>query len=167
ITTNDQGNTGTGGALSDTDTVNIGVGNISISPASGLVTSETGGTASFDVVLTAQPTANVVISIASSNTAEGTVSTSSLTFTSANWNTPQTVTVTGVDDLVDDGDVGYTIVTAAATSTDGNYNGVNPSDVSVTNIDNDTAGITVNPTSGLVTTEAGGTASFTVVLTSQ
>ena len=38
------------------------------------------------------------------------------------------------------------------------------SDVSVTNTDNDTAGITVNPTAGLSTTEGGGTATFTVVL---
>ena len=33
---------------------------------------------------------------------------SSLTFTNANWNTPQTVTVTGVDDLVVDGNIAYT-----------------------------------------------------------
>ena len=39
--------------------------------------------------------------------------------------------------------------------------------MSVTNTDNDTAGITVTPTSGLTTTEAGGTATFTVVLNSQ
>ena len=32
--------------------------------------------------------------------------------------------------------------------------------------DNDVAGITVRPTGGLTTTEAGGTATFTVVLTS-
>ena len=43
---------------------------------------------------------------------------------------------------------------------------MNASDVSVTNTDNDTAGITVTPTSGLTTTEAGGTATFTVVLNS-
>ena len=65
---------------------------------------------------------------------------------------------------MDDGDIGYTIVTAAATSTDANYNGLDAADVSVTNTDNDTAGITVSPTSGLMTTEAGGTATFTVVL---
>src|SRR5213079_2317905 len=68
---------------------------------------------------------------------------------------------------VDDGDVAYSIVTGAATSTDGNYSGLNASDVSVTNTDNDTAGVTVTPTSGLTTTEAGGTATFTVVLNSQ
>ena len=39
--------------------------------------------------------------------------------------------------------------------------------MTVANTDNDTAGITVSPTSGLVTTEAGGTATFTVVLDTQ
>ena len=70
------------------------------------------------------------------------------------------MTVTGVNDAVVDGNVAYTIVTAAAASTDRNYNGVNASDVTVTNTDNDTAGITVTPTSGLTTTEAGGTATL-------
>ena len=60
-----------------------------------------------------------------------------------------------MDDALDDGDIGYNIVTAAAVSTDGNYSGVNASDVAVTNTDDDAAGITVTPTSGLVTTEAG------------
>ena len=111
-----------------------------------------------------RPTANVTILISSSNTAEGTVSVSSITFTPANWNVPQTITITGVDDDVDDDNVTYTIITGVATSTDTKYNGLNPSDVSVTNTDNDTAGITVNPISGLTTTEAGGTATFTIRL---
>ena len=50
---------------------------------------------------------------------------------------------------------------------DGKYNGIDPIDVAVTNIDNNTVGIIVNPTSGLTTTEAGGTAAFSVVLNSQ
>jgi hypothetical protein len=62
--------------------------------------------------------------------------------------------------------VAYTILTAAASSTDANYNNLDAANVSVTNTDNDTAGITVNPTSGLTTTEAGGTAAFTIALTS-
>src|SRR5207237_1139347 len=130
-------------------------------------TTEAGGTPTFTVVLNSQPTANVTIALSSSNAAEGTVSPASLTFTSANWNVARTVTVTGVDDFVDDGDIAYSIVTAAATSTDGNYSGLNPLDVSVTNTDNDTAGVAVTPTSGLTTTEAGGTATFTLVLDSQ
>jgi hypothetical protein len=58
--------------------------------------------------------------------------------------------VTGVNDDLDDGDIAYTIVTAA-TSTDTIYNAINPADVAVTNTDNDAAGITVSPTSGLTT----------------
>ncbi|MBL8246576.1 MAG: Ig-like domain repeat protein, partial [Rhodanobacteraceae bacterium] len=85
------------------------------------------------------PTADVSFGLISSNTAEGLVSPSSLTFTPANWNVPQAVTVTGVDDPVVDGDVGYSIVTAAATSADAAYNGLNPADVSVSNSDNDSA----------------------------
>jgi hypothetical protein len=143
------------------------VAGITVNPSTGLVTTEAGGTATFNVRLNSEPTANVVIGISSSNVSEGTVSPSSLTFTSANWSSNQTVTITGVNDFVDDGDIAYTVVTAAATSLDGNYNGMDATDVSVSNTDNDVAGITVNPTSGLTTTEAGGTAQFTVVLTSE
>ena len=53
------------------------------------------------------------------------------------WDTSQNVTVTGVDDPDLDGDVAYTIVTAAAVSTDPDYNGLNGADVSVTNIDDE------------------------------
>ncbi len=55
----------------------------------------------------------------------------------------------------------YTIRIEAAASADPDYAGLEPTDVSVVNTDDDMAGITVSPTSGLVTTEAGGTATFT------
>jgi len=110
---------------------------ITVSPTSGLTTTEAGGTSTFTVVLTSEPTADVTIGLSSSDATEGTVSPSSLTFTPANWNTAQTVTVTGVDDDVVDGDITYTIVTAPASSTDPNYNNLDADDVSVTNTDND------------------------------
>src|SRR5262249_27258329 len=131
------------------------------------VTTEAGGTATFTVRLTSQPVANVTIPLSSSNPAEGTVAPASLVFTAANWNVNQTVTVTGVDDQVKDGDIAYSAVTGAATSTDPVYSGMNAADVAVTNQDTDVAGIPVAPVAGLVTTEAGGTATFTVRLTSQ
>ena len=56
------------------------------------------------MVLNTQPTADVTIALSSSDTTEGTVGPASLTFTTANWNVAQTVTVTGVDDAVVDGD---------------------------------------------------------------
>ncbi len=144
---------------SDNDTVGI-----TVTPTAGLVTTEAGGIANFTIVLDTLPTADVTIGLTSSDLTEGTVSPASVTFTTANWSTPQLVTVTGVDDLVADGSIAYTIVTAAATSTDLSYSGFDASDVSVTNSDNDTVGITVSPTAGLVTTEAGGIANFTIVL---
>ena len=86
----------------------------------------------------------MTVGLSTSDATEGTVLPASLTFTSANWNTAQTVTVTGVNDDLDDGDIAYSIVTAAATSADGNYNGINAADVAVTNTDNDASGITVS-----------------------
>ena len=90
-----------------------------------------------------------------------------MTFTAANWNTPQTVTVTGVDDDLDDGDVAYTIVTAAAVSADANYNGLNAADVAVTNTGQRHGGDHRHADERLITTEAGGTATFTIVLDTQ
>lgn len=152
---------------------NSGAPGITVNPTSGLVTTEAGGSATFTVVLDTQPNADVSIALSSSDTTEGTVAPASLTFTLANWNVAQTVTVTGVDDTIADGDVAYTIVTAAAASADANYDGLDPADVSVTNTDDDIAGITVSPTSGLVTTEGMGPTGtpgvdqFSVVLNSQ
>ena len=54
-------------------------------------------------------------------------------------------------------------MTAAATSADSTYAGLSAADALVTNADNDNAGITVTAaTTPLTTTEAGGTATFTV-----
>src|SRR5439155_1104749 len=124
---------------------------ITVTPTSGLTTTEAGGSATFTIVLTSQPTADVTIGLSSSNTAEGTVTPASVILTPANWNVAQTVTITGVDNPVDDGDITYLIVTEPAPSTDRDYSRLNASDVSVTNIDDDTAGIVVTPTSGLIT----------------
>src|SRR5205823_1882286 len=56
------------------------------------------------------------------------------TFTSANFSTPQTVTVTGANDG-QAGNVAYTIDFAPAVSADANYNGLHPSsNVSLTNL---------------------------------
>src|SRR5436305_1022357 len=68
-----------------------------VPPRPALQTTESGGPPTFQVVLTTQPAANVLVPISSSNTAEASVSSSLLTFTPANWNVPQTVTVTGID----------------------------------------------------------------------
>lgn len=143
---------------------------ITVSPCGGVLTTEKGGTATFTVVLNTQPGANVTLDISSSDTGEGVLNPANLvtlTFTAADWNQPQTVTITGVDDVEDDGDQPYTIVTHPSSSADTGYNALNPKDVRATNEDDDTAGVTVSPSSGLITTESGGKATFTAVLDSQ
>ena len=142
----------------DDDTAGLTLGSISRH------TTEAGQTATFSVKLASQPTQDVKVGVSSSNTAEGTVDASSLTFTAANWNTPQTITVTGVDDSVDDGDIAYQI-DLASTSSDGKYNSLT-ANRAVTNDNNDTAGLTLGSISRH-TTEAGQTATFTVKLATQ
>lgn len=138
-----------------------------VSPTQGLLTSESGTTAVFTVRLTPRPAANVTVPISSSNLAEGTVDRAEVVFTPNNYDLPQTVTLTGVDDQVADGLRPYTIVLGPATSADPAFAGLDPADVQAANVDDDLEAIVVMPTAGLVTTEAGGTATFQVVLATQ
>ena len=132
---------------------------------SGSETTEAGGTVMIDVVLAAQPTANVVVTPTSSDDGEGTVSPETLTFTSDNWNDAQTVTVTGVNDDIDDENQSYQI-TFTVMSDDTNYNELPVSSVDITNTDDDTVDVRLTP-SGSETTEAGGTVMIGVMLTTQ
>ncbi|HJM73784.1 MAG TPA: SBBP repeat-containing protein, partial [Acidimicrobiales bacterium] len=129
--------------------------------------SEAGSTDSFTVVLDAQPASDVVISVGSADTGEATVAPAQLTFTSGNWDTAQTVTVTGVDDSAVDG-TQTTAVTVAVVdgSSDDTYDPVADSTVSVTTSDDDTASFTLSGTAVTVS-EAGSTATFTAVLGAQ
>ncbi len=127
--------------ITDDDTAGVALGTVSGQ------TTENGGTATFAVALASQPTAAVTIGLSSSDTGEGTVSPASLTFTTGNWNVAQTVTVTGVDDVIADGAVAFTVVTAAAGSADAAYNGFNAADVAVVNAD-DAVALTVTAGTG-------------------
>ena len=147
-----------------TNTDNDSAG-IAVSAISG-PTTETGGTAAFTVVLKAQPAADVTVHFHTDDPTEGVTDGTARTFAAANWNMPQTVTVTGVDDSVDDGDVHYQVVFDSTTSADGHYADLTPDPVSVTNTDNDHAGVTVTAASAH-TSEAGGTATFTAVLNTE
>lgn len=135
-------------------------------PSPGTSTTESGGSVTFNVKLNTPPIANVVIPVSSSDTTEGTVNVSSLTFTSSNWAVPQTVTVTGVDDALDDGNVNYSIVLGAVTSADLGFSGMNPLDLGLVNQDNDFfPDIAVSAAVSIVEGTTGSkTVSFTVAL---
>jgi hypothetical protein len=101
-----------------------------------LMVSESGQTSTFRVRLTIAPSSPVTCTLQSSDTTEGTVSPTSLQFTPGQFGF-QTVTVTGVDDTIDDGDIAFAIQLNACTSNDPAYNGSNPLDVGALNRDND------------------------------
>ena len=111
---------------------------IEVTPEAGLVTTEPGGVAEFEVKLESKPTENVVISVTSLDESEGVTDPNplDLTFTISNWDNPQEVTVTGVDDSLQDGSQGYE-VELKADSGDRFYAVLAPKLVSLRNEDND------------------------------
>lgn len=107
-------------------------------------TNENGTTVSFSIVLDKQPTTNVSLNITSDNTNEIITSPSRITFTNSDWNMPQTITLTGVDDVNVDGEVNVTItISVDNTSSDNEYNGVNKL-IIVTNEDDELSPIIIN-----------------------
>lgn len=130
-------------------------------------TTESGGTNTFTVVLNTQPNADVIVTFSGLDTTEGSLSPTTLTFSDANWYTPQTITVTGVNDFVSDGDILYTL-TATASNT-GGYTGTETATIFVVNQENgipgmpaivtpsvvsqddDIPGIIITPTGTLIT----------------
>jgi uncharacterized protein len=112
-------------------------------PVPGVTITESGGstavveggeTDSYTLVLTTQPTADVTITVGGD--AQVSVSPMALTFTPANWDVPQTVTVTAVDD--DEAEGPHTgTVTHAAASADQLYDGIAVASVTVAITDND------------------------------
>ncbi len=148
--------------ISDNDVAGITV----ISSGGSTETSEYGTSDSFDVVLNTQPLSDVVINITGLDTSESSIDKTTLTFTNANWDKAQKVTVTGQDDALIDGHIDYVLNLNVdnALSAD-SYNGLS-SGVSVRNLDNDVANITLSKNT-LITNEDGTTDEFTVVLTAQ
>jgi hypothetical protein len=124
-----------------------------VTSAGSLVTTEAGGTATFQVALSRAPTSDVTIRFSTSDSTEGTARTSTLVFTAANWQTPQSVTVQGVDDTLVDGSQAYNIL-MATTSTDAAFNGLTGPAVTVHNSDNDVVTPPPTTTTGLVTYQA-------------
>ncbi len=146
---------------SHTDEVIItveGIPSLDISPTT--LTIAEGGSGTYTVVLNTQPSANVKVTVGGTSETDLTVSPGSLTFTTENWNTAQTVTASAAEDAdaVDD------TATLTHTASGGGYGSVSK-DLRVTVEDNDTAAITVSPTA--LTVAEGGSSTYTVVLNTQ
>lgn len=134
------------------------VANVMVSPVDS--TAEEGGagdTASYTVVLTSQPTADVVIALTPD--AQVSVDAASLTFTAADWNMAQTVTVSAVDDTAVEGDHSGS-VSMTASSDDDAYAGIAVAGFTATLTDDDsTAQFSVDAVS---VGESGGSVTLSV-----
>ncbi|HHZ99775.1 MAG TPA: choice-of-anchor D domain-containing protein, partial [Candidatus Marinimicrobia bacterium] len=106
---------------------------ITVTPYRGLVTTEAGAKDSFSVKLESEPVADLTIALDKTKLSEGSLSSDTLIFTPANWGTLQQVIVTGLNDLVVDGDRTYKIITRKPVSDDSLYTTINPDDIIVTN----------------------------------
>jgi len=103
----------------------------------------------------------------SASTANSFLPLATLTFTAANWSTPQTVTVAAVDDARIEG-THQTTISHRATSTDSRYNNLHLPTVNVTIQDNEAGGaaaVILEETDGrTLVAEAGATDTYTVRL---
>ncbi|NND97256.1 MAG: hypothetical protein HKN47_08015, partial [Pirellulaceae bacterium] len=96
--------------------------------------SEEGATSeNYTVVLTSEPTGIVTISIGH-DSSQVTLSTTTLTFDSTNWSTAKPVTVTAIDDTVEEG---FHISDITHTASGADYGGVTVADVTANITDND------------------------------
>ena len=131
----------------DEATVSIGdddTAGITVAPA--IVSVDEEDNVRYTVTLDTEPTVDVTVTIgiptAADLTIQGTaLSGNALTFTSADWDSPQEVRVVAAHD--DDGVDDNPVLTHAAAGAE--YDGVS-SDLSVTVVDNDPLGIVFNPT---------------------
>ena len=140
-TTSLDGKTVSGGRLDVNAMLSFGVaapGSFVVAGATGLTTSEGGEGASFTVALSEAPTATVVLRLSSSDPATGGPTVTELTFTGANWNQPQTVTLASVDDWLALGNRSYQVLFDPAESADNRFSGVRPAAITVQHLDNDT-----------------------------
>lgn len=127
------------------------------------VLAEAGGSDTYTVQLAAQPTANVSVTLTPSSQVQVAPG-GPLVFNTINWNTPQVVTVTAVDDALSEGN--HTgAVNHIASSTDTRYQGMTGRAVLPSITDNDGASLVITETSGsTVITEGGSTDSISIKL---
>ncbi len=155
-------------AVNATISDSTGVGTITNDDAAGVTIVESGGTTNvteggatdtYTAVLTSQPTADVTITPAPN--AQVTVSPTSLTFTTANWNSAQTVTVTAVNDVTAEGNHTGAITHSAS---GGGYSGATIAGVTVNITDNDFVTISVDDVTVTEGNSGASNATFTVSL---
>ena len=124
-------------SITDDDTAGV-----TVTPANLTVTE--GQTATYTVVLDSQPTGDVTVTVKDpTDNTDVTADPASLTFTPADWDDAQEVTVSAAQDD-DDQDESATVTHEAASTGDANYDGITAPDVAVTLEDDAPENLTVS-----------------------
>ncbi len=138
---------------------------VSVDEGDGVRATEGAGSDTYSLVLNSQPLADVTVRLSCDS--QVAASPVTLTFNPANWNMPQSVTVSAVDDRVAEGSHAGNVLQAAA-SADQAYEGMAVPSVHVDIGDNDIAGVSVVEAGGSTTVAEGSdNDTYNVVLTSQ
>ena len=161
VTSTDADYNGIGVSEVDVTVTDNEAAGVSIGPAQ--LTIAEGGSDSYEVVLTSQPSHDVTVTISRSGDPDIGIDNRELTFTDSDWNQAQTVAVTAAQD--DDARDDTATFSHTVTSTDGDYNGITASEVAVTVTDDEMAGVSILPEE--LTIAEGGSDSYQVVLTAQ
>ena len=119
-----------------------------------------GSSGAYTVALATRPDDNVTVTIASDNP-DVTTRPASLSFTTANWNTAQRVTVSAASD----GDTANDTATLTHTASGGGYGDAPSVSVAVSVTDDDTAGLAITPT--VLNLIENGISAYIVSLTAQ
>lgn len=149
--------TNTSTTLSVTDDDDLGV---VVDPTA--LTIDEGSTGTYRVSLSALPQGDVTVTVTEPASSDITVDPGTLTFTTSNWSSPQTVTVTAGQDDDNDDDTG-TITHSAASPGDSDYDGITVAGVDVTTEDDDQT-LTVTMAPNFQEVEEGSAATVKVVL---
>ena len=155
------------GTRASAEAVNLGVTrtdndapNLDLGGTTNLTISE-GGSSSYDIKLTQQPSANVTLTVTATgntdvkfsvDTCTTLTNTGTLTFTDSNWETAQSLTVCGAEDYDASDDTANLTYSASG----GGYGSLNYPNTPVTVTDNDSESITVSPSSVDITEIDGG-----------
>jgi LmbE family N-acetylglucosaminyl deacetylase len=117
------------GTINDDDSAGIAIDELG-----GLALDESGGSDTYRVLLTTQPAASVTVTVTPNS--QLTADLDSLSFTTSNWSTPQTITVTAVDDTIAETQPHSGSISHTATSPDPAYDSLGPAYATATIVEN-------------------------------
>jgi hypothetical protein len=109
-----------------------------LSTTSTLYTSETGSQSNFSIVLASAPQSPVTVTLSVTQQGQGIGSSTTVPFTTSNWDVPQTINVKGLDNHIAGGSTTY-LIQGVASSSDPNYSGLASPPITQVNENTDAA----------------------------